>query len=164
MTGFLRNGLVSLSLVTALVIPGCLGTGGVRAGYTVTATTGQEPTLAYYGNGLWVAEDYGEPMFYSDGYYWAYRDGYWVRTPRWGHSWARVSYSYLPHTIRGIDRPSIYVRYRARPGIRVRNGVRGRVYVRARDVREERRERKNNARGDRRERKDGQHDRRHMRD
>lgn len=99
----------------ALSSTGCIAR--VHGGATVSAP---EPSLAYVGPEVWVVEEYEEPVFYSSGSYWLYRNGYWYSSNVHYGGWARVSTGVVPVYVRGIDRPRSYVRYRARPGVRRR--------------------------------------------
>ncbi len=97
--------------------------------YSVSASY-SSPSLAYVGPDVWAVEGWSEPVFYSDGYYWAYRNNVWYRSPYWDRDWVYVNPHYVPRTIVRIDRPYAYRHYYARPGYRVRYGPSGRVYVR----------------------------------
>lgn len=82
------------------------------------------PHLAVVGPGIWVVEDYHEPVFYTGGFYWASRGGIWYRS-RYHHTgFIRVHNHGVPVVVRGVRRPHTYVRYRAR----------GRVYAPSRNV------------------------------
>jgi hypothetical protein len=92
-----------------------------------------DPTLVEVSPGVWVIEDYNEPVFYADGFYWWYRDDGWYRSNYHDSGWVYVRSA--PSVIVRIDRPRAYVHYRGNDGARVRSGPRGRV-----DVRDHRRE------------------------
>ena len=100
----------------ALSSTGCIAR--VHAGATVSAP---EPSLAYVGPEVWVVEEYDEPVFYSSGGYWLYRNGYWYSSNVHYGGWARVSTGAVPVYVRGVDRPRRYVHYRARPGVQRRH-------------------------------------------
>lgn len=156
MTKLWKTSLSALALALGISALGCVGDGVVRAEYGVSATY-SEPSLAYVGNGLWVVEDYPYPVFYDSGSYWAYRNGVWLRGASLGN-WIDVRYDYVPSRLRRVYRPQVYVHYRARPGVRVRYGTRGRVIVRdSGDYR--RRYRTEYRRSDRRDRYDYRRDR-----
>ena len=93
-------------LVTALALAtgGCLAQGRVSGGYVATS----DPMLVEIRPGVWVIEDYGEPVFYADGYYWAYRDDVWYRSSYYTGGWVR--YRSVPNVILRIDQPRQYVR------------------------------------------------------
>ncbi|HEU5058360.1 MAG TPA: hypothetical protein VFU21_17630 [Kofleriaceae bacterium] len=98
---------------------GCVVHGRARVGATVHA----EPALVEVSPGVMVIEDYDEPVFYSDGYYWLYSDGVWLRSSYHTGGWVRVRT--VPTRIVSIRSPRAYVRYRGRAGVR-------RTHVRAR--------------------------------
>ena len=115
-----------------------------------------DPILVEVHSGLWVIEDYREPVFYADGYYWLYQDGAWHRSSVYTGGWVRYR---APQVVLRIDRPQRYVHYRGAAGHRVRRGPRGAVSVRDRgdmgndwqDRREEKREDKEEKREDKAE-------------
>ena len=111
------SGLLVLGAVTS----GCVVHGRARVGGAVYA----EPALVEVSPGVMVVEDYHEPVFYSDGFYWRYYGGIWYRSSYHTGGW--VTWNRPPARVIGIRRPHAYVRYRARPGA-VR--VRGRAHVR----------------------------------
>ena len=115
-----------VSVLLAVAAGGCLATadvgysGGYRAGYvapapvyTTSATVSvdtYEPDLVDVGEGVQVIADYDEPVFYSDNYYWRFNSGSWYRSNV--HSGGWTVYNDVPHSVRRIDRPHSYVRYR----------------------------------------------------
>ncbi|MEJ7601803.1 MAG: hypothetical protein WKG01_28150 [Kofleriaceae bacterium] len=102
---------------------GCTVHGQVASGVVVT-----EPDLVEVSPGVWVVEDADEPTFYSDGYYWRYRDDLWFRSSVHTGGWAR--YDAAPRVVVGIQSPRMYVRYRHAGRVNARQGPRGRVIVR----------------------------------
>lgn len=104
-------------LALLLVIPigllaaGCTGTGYVET--RGTARYSSQPSMVYIEPGVYVMEDYHQPVFYTDGYYWLYDDGYWYQSTYYTGGWSRVRVNYVPRSVRRIDRPRSYVRYRA---------------------------------------------------
>ncbi|MBA3542557.1 MAG: hypothetical protein H0T79_23275 [Deltaproteobacteria bacterium] len=68
------------------------------------------PPLVYVQPGISVIPDYDVPVFYGDGYYWRWNDGYWYRSNRYTHGWAFDPTP--PRAILRIDRPDRYVHYR----------------------------------------------------
>lgn len=104
------SGLLLLAGATS----GCVVHGRARVGATVQA----EPAMVEVSPGVMVIEDYDEPVFYSDGYYWLYSDGVWLRSSYHTGGWVRVRT--VPTRIVSIRSPRAYVRYRARGGARVR--------------------------------------------
>jgi hypothetical protein len=104
---------LGLALALALGSLGC--TGYIRG--SATATT---PTLVLVDTGVWVIEDYDEPVFYTDGYYWRFRSGIWYRSYAYNEGWVTVSV--VPMGLRRIDRPTRYVHYTAAPQAQRRRG------------------------------------------
>jgi hypothetical protein len=99
--------------IGAMAATGCVGHAGVAY---EPAPTVVEPDLVYLSPGVYVVQDYNEPVFYSNGYYWLYRGGLWYRSSLHYRGWHRV-YT-VPVGIRSVRHPRRYVRYRARPGVR----------------------------------------------
>jgi hypothetical protein len=101
--------LTSFALVglLALATTGCIVHGRVGATAHV-----ESPDLVAVSPGVYVIADYHEPVFYSNGYYWLYSDGYWMRSSYYTGGWVRVRS--VPVSVRRIDRPRAYVRYSAR--------------------------------------------------
>jgi hypothetical protein len=62
------------------------------------------------GGGVQVVYDYHEPVFYSDNYYWRFYGGTWYRSSVYNSGW--VVYNDVPYSVRRIDRPHAYARYR----------------------------------------------------
>ena len=113
-------------LVSALALAtgGCVAQGRVSGGFVATS----DPTLVEIHPGVWVIEDYSEPVFYADGFYWLYRDDVWFRSSYHTGGWVR--YRSAPNVIVRLERPRAYVHYHAASGVRVRQGPRGRAMVR----------------------------------
>jgi hypothetical protein len=101
----------------------CTVRGPVAAGVTVT-----EPTLVEISPGVWVIEDYDDPVFYADGFYWLYRGDTWFRSTIHSGGWLRVDTA--PRVVIGLGHPRAYIRYRATGRVHVRHGHRGNVIVR----------------------------------
>jgi hypothetical protein len=99
--------LIALATTTAAIGAGCAGDGTVR--YTATATYSQ-PSLAYVSPGVYVVEDYDQPVFYSNNVYWRYNNGLWYQSRY--HDRGFVYYSRPPRAVVSIQRPYAYVRYR----------------------------------------------------
>jgi len=81
----------------------------------VGARVEAEPAMVEVSPGVMVIEDYDEPVFYSDGYYWMYSGGVWMRSGYHNRGWVR-GYA-APRGVISIRNPRAYVRYRARPGV-----------------------------------------------
>jgi hypothetical protein len=101
-TSFILAGLLALGVTT-----GCSarGTVGATASYST-------PEMVYVSPGVHVVADYDRPVFYTNGYYWLYSGGVWMRSHRHNHGFVRVRS--VPYAVRRIDRPHRYVRVRAR--------------------------------------------------
>jgi hypothetical protein len=68
------------------------------------------PDLVYAGPGVQVIADYDEPIFYADGYYWWFVDGYWYRSMFYTGGWTFVPSP--PLVVVRIDNPIRYRHYR----------------------------------------------------
>jgi hypothetical protein len=86
-----------------------MSSGEVEYSGTVRVTS---PELIQIDPGVMVVADADEPLFYAEGHYWLYRDGYWLRSNDYRRGFVRVELSYVPQRIRVIDRPQTYVQYR----------------------------------------------------
>lgn len=97
--------LIRAAIIAVLItfVSGCIVTG--RA--TVRHRT---PDMVYVSDGVYVIEDYHEPVFYSDGAYWRYHGGVWYSSSYYSGGWVRVRT--VPHYVSRIERPHTYVRYR----------------------------------------------------
>ncbi len=96
--------------VVAVSLVGCANSDGdVAYSGQVRVTS---PELVEIDSGVMVVADADEPLFYSEGNYWLYRDGYWLRSSDYRGGFVRVDLSYVPQGVRGIDRPQTYVQYR----------------------------------------------------
>ncbi len=105
--------LTVVALSALLVASSCTVQGQVHASYRGA----QVIELVELRPGLWVAVDYPRPVFFSNGYYWMYRNGQWLRSyTYYSGDWVIVHYRYVPPTLRYLDRPPrYYVRYQPRP-------------------------------------------------
>lgn len=121
--------LVTLGL--AFGATGCLvsGTARVHGGAYV------RPATVQISPGIYVVEDYHEPVFYSDGWYWRQHGNVWYRSSYHSHGWVR--WRHVPRGVATIHNPHVYVRYRAngrarghvrddRPAVRDHRDDRGR--------------------------------------
>lgn len=100
--------------VVAASLVGCAGSDGdVAYSGQVRITS---PELVKTDSGVMVVADADEPLFHSEGNYWLYRDGYWLRSHDYRRSFVRVDLSYLPPEVRAIERPQSYVQYRRHHG------------------------------------------------
>ena len=126
----MRVHLAAGLLAAAVGAGGCYASAGYSTGYsagyvapapapapvyttnttaTVTVDTYQ-PDLVDVGGGVQVIADYDEPVFYTDNYYWRFYGGTWYRSNVYNGGW--TVYSDVPYSVRRIDRPTAYVRYR----------------------------------------------------
>ena len=110
--------LTSFPVAIALAAGACTGSGTVAATYS-TPTYASSPALVEVNPGVYVVEDYPEPVFYTDNFYWRFYGGVWYRSNYYTGGWVVAR---PPQTVAYIDRPQRYVRYRA--------GARERVVVR----------------------------------
>jgi hypothetical protein len=109
----------ALVLGLAFGAAGCVvhGTARMHGGaYVRPATVQIEP-------GIYVVEDYHEPVFYSDGWYWRYYGGVWYRSSYHSHGWVR--WRHVPRGVGRIHNPNVYVRYRGEGRARGHGTVRG---------------------------------------
>lgn len=106
----MRRLLILLALTAGAVVAGagCSGRGTVA--YTSSGYYSQ-PSLAYVAPGVYVVEDYGEPVFYSNNLYWRYDNGRWFRSRHYDRGW--TYWARPPRAVMSIDRPYAYVRYRS---------------------------------------------------
>ncbi len=115
MNQMIRLLVISGALALLAVGGACTVQGGVRS----TARPAPTPNLIAIGGGVYVVENHSQSVFYSDGYYWMAGNGGWYRSSYYNRGWAYVDYGYVPQRVVRIRRPRSYVRYRARPGMRV---------------------------------------------
>ncbi len=100
-----------------------------------------QPDLVAVAPGVHVIADYGEPIFFADGVYWWYVDGYWYRSSMYTDGWVYAARP--PRVILSIGDPHRYRHYRPhgyvvrhrpapvhtirRPAVRERHDTRRRV-------------------------------------
>jgi hypothetical protein len=141
--------LLCVSLLAGLLsASGCLA--GVATTATVSADVSPSVSVVALQPGVWVVEDYSQPVFYSNNVYWMYDGGVWYQTSVWGGGWTAVSIATVPVAVRRIDRPTRYVRYRAAPAAR-RRYVRQERRDHRREVRQDRREQRREVRQEQRD-------------
>jgi hypothetical protein len=92
----------------------------VRGGAAFRTSPGYEPQLVEVSPGVWVVENYHEPIFYDNGYYWRYDNNVWYRSRYHSNGWVHVGHHQVPRAVVRIDRPGRYARYRATGNARVR--------------------------------------------
>lgn len=108
-----RTCISACVFAVAASLAGCMATSEVEYAGAVRVTS---PELVTISPGVQVIADADEPLFYSRGYYWLYRDGYWFRSDSYRGGFARIDLVYVPGELRVIDRPQLYVQYRRHLG------------------------------------------------
>jgi hypothetical protein len=95
-----------------LILGAVLATGCVVAEtrHRGTVVVSSSPDLVVVSPGLQVIADYDEPIFFADGFYWWYVDGYWYRSTVYTGGWIYVSNP--PVVIVRIGEPHRYRHYR----------------------------------------------------
>ena len=74
------------------------------------------PELVAISPGVQVVADADEPLFYTQGAYWLYRDGYWFTSSNYYRGFARVDFAVVPQQLRTLERPETYARYERNRG------------------------------------------------
>ena len=109
---------VGLLLAVATgALSGCVAR--VHGHARTTAVVEAEPSLVLV-DGVWVVEDYNEPVFYDEGYYWRFYGGVWYRSNVHTGNWIRIDV--VPNRVRAIDRPTRFVRFHAAANMQKRRG------------------------------------------
>lgn len=67
-----------------------------------TVVVPARPTMVWVSPGVWVVEDYPEPVYFADGYYWYPSLGIWYRSRRWDHEFHRFPPDRVPKRIRTL--------------------------------------------------------------
>lgn len=109
----MRTRVSAYGFVVASTLAGCASHGEVEYAGGVQVAS---PELVEVSPGVMVIADANEPIFYSRGEYWLYRDGYWFQSNTYNRGFARVDFTAVPNEVRVIDRPQLYVHYRANLG------------------------------------------------
>jgi hypothetical protein len=105
----LRLAMVLAAVLAApLLASGCAAR--VYSAPPPTAPLPYGPELVYAAPGVQVIADYGEPIFYADGFYWRNYGGQWYRSSYYTGGWAY--YAQPPIVITRIQRPHAYAHYR----------------------------------------------------
>jgi len=105
--------LVTLLGLLLVLAAGACATRTVYVKEHAAAARRPVPTMVEVNPGVWVVEDYPQPVFYSDNYYWRYGDGVWYRSVTLWDAPVRIGATYVPVRIRRIDQPAAYIYYRA---------------------------------------------------
>src|SRR5258706_544650 len=95
----------------AAAFAGCTGTGDVEYAGEVHVAS---PDLVTIQPGVQVVADADQPLFYVEGNYYLYRDGYWLRSDSYRGGFARIEH--VPGRLRVIDQPQAFVHYRSHQG------------------------------------------------
>lgn len=102
------RGTVWAWAVTAALV-GCAGTGDAQYSGQVQVAS---PELVPVDPDVEVVADADQPLFYSEGYYWLYIGGLWLRSDDYRGAFVRVDINLVPAPVRGIHSPTAYVHYR----------------------------------------------------
>ena len=109
------RGTILPAVLLAATLGGCYTTGtvGYSSGYYAGGGADvyvSTPDLVTVSPGVQVVYDYDEPVFFVDGFYWRFNDGYWYRSNNYAAGW--VYYERPPVAVLRIDRPYAYAHYR----------------------------------------------------
>lgn len=102
------------ALVAALAAPPALAQ--VRVDVQIPLPTIRfevAPPLVVVSPGVQVVEDYGDEVFFVDGWYWCRRDTHWFRTRDHRGGWVVVDRRYVPATLVKVP-PGHYKHYKKR--------------------------------------------------
>lgn len=111
----MRGTILSAVLFVA-ALGGCYSEVGYSAGVSTGAPVASgdayvaTPDLVAVSPGVQVVADYDEPVFFTDGFYWRFNDGYWYRSNNYATGW--YYYERPPEVVLRIDRPYAYAHYR----------------------------------------------------
>jgi hypothetical protein len=124
------RGLILSAAFGAAALTGCYVQDSASPNYSggayVSASSdgyAATPDLVTVQPGVQVVADYDEPVFFVDGFYWRFNDGYWYRSNNYYAGW--YFYERPPVAVLRIDRPYAYAHYRpagyvARSSVRYR--------------------------------------------
>lgn len=125
------RGLILTAAFGAAALAGCYVSDSAGPNYSggayVEASSdgyANTPDLVTVSPGVQVVADYDEPVFFVDGFYWRFYDGYWYRSNNYYAGW--YFYERPPVAVLRIDRPYAYAHYRP-PGYVARANVRYRA-------------------------------------
>jgi hypothetical protein len=104
--------VVALFGATLLGSAGCVAhaQGAASAGAEAPVVFTSEPTLVEVDGGVWVVQDYDQPVYFVEDDYWVIRDGVWYRSHAYDGGWARVEVNVVPAIIVHRDH-HLYVHY-----------------------------------------------------
>jgi len=110
-------GMLLAAAIGASASNGCVAR--VHGEAHTNAVVESEPSLVLV-DGVWVVEDYDEPVFYDEGFYWRFYGGVWYRSNVHTGNWVRVDV--VPGRVRAIDRPTRFVHFHAAATAEKRRG------------------------------------------
>lgn len=99
--------IVATILLSTAVAGGCVVHERPRPAAVVVSSP---PDLAEVAPGVQVIADYDEPIFFVDGWYWWFLDGFWYRSTTYTTGWSYVATP--PVVIVRIQEPHRYRHYR----------------------------------------------------
>lgn len=97
--------LLAFALLVAPALAAAQVSVDVRIGFPAP------PPLVVVSPGIQVVPDYGEEVFFVDGWYWLRRDAAWYRTRDHRGGWAVVEHRHVPVTLVGLP-PGKYKHWR----------------------------------------------------
>jgi hypothetical protein len=123
MRGLILSAAFGAAALTGCYVQDTAGPNYSGGAYVSASSDGYAatPDLVTVQPGVQVVADYDEPVFFVDGFYWRFYDGYWYRSNNYYAGW--YFYERPPVAVLRIDRPYAYARYRP-PGYVARASVR----------------------------------------
>jgi hypothetical protein len=123
MRGLILSAAFGAAALTGCYVQDTAGPGYGGGAYASASADGYAatPDLVTVQPGVQVVADYDEPVFFVDGFYWRFNDGYWYRSNNYYAGW--YFYERPPVAVLRIDRPYAYSHYRP-PGYVARASVR----------------------------------------
>lgn len=125
MRGLILSAAFGAAALTGCYVQDTAGPGYSGGAYATASVDGYAgtPDLVTVQPGVQVVADYDEPVFFVDGFYWRFYDGYWYRSNNYYSGW--YFYERPPVAVLRIDRPYAYAHYRpagyvARANVRYR--------------------------------------------
>ncbi|HEX4416727.1 MAG TPA: hypothetical protein VH165_02460 [Kofleriaceae bacterium] len=102
--------LVNSLLMSSMLVAGCYAEDQAQPQYAGGAEEDDNGDLVEISPGVEVVADYDEPIFFSDGFYWANRGGVWYSSGWYRGGWTRADR--VPEHVRGISNPERFAHYR----------------------------------------------------
>jgi len=125
MRGLILSAALGAAALTGCYVQDTAGPNYSGGAYVSASSDGYAatPDLVTVQPGVQVVADYDEPVFFVDGFYWRFNDGYWYRSNNYYAGW--YFYERPPVAVLRIDRPYAYAHYRpagyvARSSVRYR--------------------------------------------